>query len=138
MRKLLSLLFALLVLAGCGKSKKEDPTPTSTSAAEAVAGLYTMSSLTSGGKTIPLPFSNNGNSISGTINVVAVSGKQDEVNLTLTLKVTGSPDGVVAGDVQVKAAGNGYQLLDSGQQIGTVDGNTLTLTDGSNTYVAKK
>jgi PBP1b-binding outer membrane lipoprotein LpoB len=135
MKQLLYLVFGLLLLAGCSK-KSDDPTPTPP--AQAVAGLYTMSSLTTNGQTIPLPFVANGISMSGTINLVVVADKQDEADMTLTLKVTGSPDTTGNGTVQVKAASKGYELFDSGQKIGTVEGNMLTLTDNGDIIVAKK
>ncbi len=136
MKHLFYFMFGLLLLTGCGKDKKDDPTPKTP--AEAVAGLYTMSSVTSGGTTIPLPYAANGVNMSGTVNVVVVAGKQDETNMTITLKITGSPDTGGGGPVQVKAAGTGYELFDSGQKIGTVQGNTLTLTDDDTIIVAKK
>ena len=141
MRKLLYFLFAWLVLASCGKDKKEeDPTPNTPAAtpAEAIAGLYTMNSLTSGGQTIPLPFSGNGTSISGTINVTTVSGKQDEASMTVTFKATGSPDETDVLVVQVRAAGSAYELLQGSQKLGAVDGNTLTLSDGAGTSIIAK
>lgn len=135
MKHLLYFVFGLLLLTGCSK-KSDDPTPTPP--AQAVAGLYTMTSITSGGTTIGLPFAANGVNMSGTINVVVVAGKQDEANMTITLKVTGSPDSTGSGVVQVKAASKGYELFDNGQKVGTVDGNTLTLTDNGDVIVAKK
>lgn len=136
MKHLLYFLCGLLLLAGCSKDKKDDPAPKSP--AEAVAGRYTMTSTTSNGQTVLLPFVNNGVALSGTINVVAVSGKPDETTMTITLKLTGSPDTVGEGPVQVKAAGTGYELFDSGQKVGSVQGNTLTLVDGGDVIVAKK
>ncbi len=135
MKHLLYFVFGLLLLAGCSK-KSDDPTPTSP--AQAVAGLYTMSSITTGGTTIPLPFNANGVSMSGTINVTAVSGKQDEANMAFTLKITGSPDATDSGVVQVKAASKGYELFDNGKKVGTIDGNTLTMTENGDVIVAKK
>jgi hypothetical protein len=136
MKHLFYFVFGLLLLAGCSKDKQDDPTPKSP--AEAIAGLYTMSSITSSGTIIALPFSGNGVNMSGTINVAVVAGKQDETNMTITLKITGSPDSTGDGPVQVKAAGTGYDLFDNGQKMGTVVGNTLTLTDGGDVIVAKK
>jgi uncharacterized lipoprotein YajG len=135
MKQLLYFVFGLLLLAGCSK-KSEDPTPTSP--AQAVAGLYTMSSVTTNGQTIPLPFSAGALNMSGTINIVAVAGKQDEVNMTATLKVTGTPDVTDTGLLQVKAATKGYELFESGQKVGTLDGNTLTITANGESIVAKK
>jgi hypothetical protein len=135
MKHLLYFVFGLLLLAGCSK-KSEDPTPTTPT--QAVAGLYTMSSITTNGQTIPMPFAANGLAMSGTINMVVVAGKQDESTMTITLKVTGSPDTTGSGVVQVKAAGNGYELFDNGQKMGTITGNTLTITDNGDVIVAKK
>jgi len=135
MKHLLYFFFGLLLLAGCGK-KSEDPAPTPP--AQAVAGLYTMSSITNNGQTVTLPFSAAGVSISGTINMVAVAGKQDELTATITLKTTGSPDLIDTGTVQVKAASKGYELFESGQKVGTIDGNTLTVSDNGQIIVAKK
>jgi len=141
MKHLLYFVFGLLLLAGCSKKTNDPiptPTPTPTPPAQAVAGLYTMSSITTNGQTIPLPFAANGLSMSGTIKLAVVAGKPDEANMTLTLKVTGSPDTIDNGAVQVKAASKGYELFDNGQKIGTVEGNTLTLTDNSDFIVATK
>ena len=55
MKQLLYFLFGLLVLAGCKDKKGDDPSPKSP--AEAIAGLYTMTSITSSGQTVSLPFS---------------------------------------------------------------------------------
>lgn len=136
MKHLFYFLFGLLLLAGCSKDKKDDPTPKAP--AEAIAGLYTMTSITSSGTQIDLPFAGNGVKIAGTVNVVVVSGKQDETNLTLTLRVTGMADTSGGGIVQVKAAGTGYDLFENGQKLGTVVGNTLTITSGNDVIVAKK
>jgi hypothetical protein len=136
MKHLLYFVFGLLLLASCSKDKKDDPTPKTP--AEAIAGLYTMTSITSSSTTIAMPFAGNGVNMSGTINVAVVASKQDETNMTITLKITGSPDTTGDGPVQVKAAGTGYDLFDNGQKMGTVQGNTLTLTDGSDVIVAKK
>jgi hypothetical protein len=136
MKHLLYLFFSVLLLAGCRDKKGNDPAPKTP--AEAVAGLYTMTSITSNGRTVSLPFSGNGVSMSGSINVVAVSGKSEDANMNITFKATGSPDTVGDGPVQVKAAGQGYELFDNGQKIGTVQGNTLSITDDGNTIVAKK
>jgi len=129
-------MFGLLLLASCSKDKKDDPTPKAP--AEAIAGLYTMTSITSSGTQLDLPFAANGVKVAGTVNVVAVAGKQDETNLTITLRITGMPDTSGGGLVQVKAAGTGYDLFENGQKLGTVVGNTLTITDGSDVIVAKK
>jgi hypothetical protein len=136
MKHILYFMFGLLLLAGCSKDKKDDPTPKTP--AEAIAGLYSMTSITSGGTTVPLPFAANGMNMSGTVNVAVVAGKQDETNMTITLKITGSPDTGGGGPVQVKVAGKGYELFENGQKLGTVEDNTLTLTDGDNVIVAKK
>jgi hypothetical protein len=136
MKHLFYFLFSLLLLAGCSKDKKDDPTPQAP--AEAVAGLYTMTSITTGGTQINLPFAGqNGVKMAGTVNLV-VTGKQDETNLTMTLRITGMADTSGGGIAQVKAAGTGYDLLENGQKVGTVVGNTLTLTDGNDIIVAKK
>jgi hypothetical protein len=137
MKHLFYFLFGLLLLAGCSKDRKDDPTPQTP--AEAIAGLYTMTSITTSGTQINLPFAgNNGVKMAGTVNVVLVAGKQDETNLTMTLRITGMPDTTGGGLVQVKAAGTGYDLFENGQKLGTVVGNTLTLTDGNDIIVAKK
>lgn len=137
MKHLFYFLFGLLLLAGCSKDKQDDPTPKAP--AEAVAGLYTMTSITTGGTQIDMPFAGqNGVKMTGTVNVVVVAGKQDETNLTMTLRITGMADTSGGGVVQVKAAGTGYDLFEDGQKIGTVVSNTLTITDGNDTIVAKK
>ena len=137
MKHLFYFLFGLLLLAGCSKDKKDDPTPKTP--AEAIAGLYTMTSITTGGTQITLPFAGlNGVKMTGTVNVVAMAGKQDETNLTLTLRITGMADTSGGGLVQVKAAGTGYDLFENGQKLGTVVGNTLTVTDGNDIIVAQK
>lgn len=135
MKHLLYLVFGWLLLVGYSK-KPDDPTPTPP--AQAVAGLYTMSSITTNGQTISLPFTANGISMSGTIKLAVVAGKQDEANMTLTLKITGSPNTTDNGAVQVKATSKGYQLFDNGQKTGVVEGNTLTLTCNSDVTVATK
>ncbi|TVT43265.1 hypothetical protein FNT36_04020 [Hymenobacter setariae] len=136
MKHLFCFIFSLLLLASCSKDKTDDPVPKIP--AEAIAGLYTMTAITSNGTTIALPFAANGVAISGTINVSVVTGKQDETNMTVTLKVTGMSDTSDSGLVQVKAASTGYELFENGQKLGTVVGNTLTITDGSDVIVAKK
>lgn len=137
MKHLFYLLFGLLLLASCSKDRKDDSTPKAP--AEAIAGLYTMTSITTSGTQIDLPFAgNNGVKMTGTINVVVVAGKQDETNLTMTLRITGMPDTGGSGLVQVKAAGTGYDLFEDGQKVGTVVGNTLTITDGNDIIVARK
>ena len=76
--------------------------------------------------------------MSGTINVTAVAGKQNETTMTITLKITGSPDAGGSGLVQVKAASKGYGLFYNGQKMGTFEGNPLTISNNGDVIVAKK
>ena len=137
MRNLLVFLFGLLVLAGCKKDKEEVKPKTP---AEAVVGQYTLSAYSNGSQTVALPYTNNGKTLSGTVNVAPVSGQEAQVNITLTVKITGQADQAeTASGVLVQPAGTGgYTLTYGGQPLGTADGTTLTLVDAPDTYTAKK
>ena len=135
MKKLLTLLLGLLALAGCKKEDKAAPqTPAAT-----VAGLYTLSSVTKAGQTLNLPYISGGVTTSGTISLTPVASQDAQVDLTLVVRQTGKADqqGTYPG-LQLQATGSGYSLLDGGQPVGTADGTTLTATDGTLTYTAKK
>lgn len=137
MKTLLIFLFGLLVLAGCKKDRAEDPKPKAP--VDAVAGQYALTAYSNGTQTLALPYTANGQTLSGTITAVAVAGQDAQANVTLTVKQTGQPDATdTFAGVQLQAASTGYTLLYNGQRAGTADGTTLTLTDGSATFTARK
>ncbi len=139
MKNLFFVLFGLLVLAGCKKSK-EDPKPKT--AAETVAGNYTLTSFSAPatmGLTVPLPFTYNGVSISGTAVVTAVAGQDAQVNITATIKESGAPDAVTDfKGVQLQTAASGYNLVYQGTNVGTADGTTMTVSQNGSVVTAKK
>lgn len=138
MKNILFLLFGLLVLAGCKKTKDVKPK----TAVEVTAGLYTLSSFSDGTNTLPLPITLNGVTFSGTANVVGVAGQDAQVDITLVLKQTGSADQTqTLSGVQLQAAtAGGYTMTYQTQNAGTIDGTTITLKDDQSktTVIGKK
>ena len=139
MKKLLFLLFGLFVLAGCKKSNEE---PKPKTAAETVAGNYTLisfSSTATNGLTVPLPFTYNGTTISGTATATAVVGQDAQIDVKATIKQSGAADVVTEyKGVQLQTAASGYTLVYQGANVGTADGTTLTVSQGGATVTAKK
>ena len=135
MKKLLFFLFGLLVLASC--KKKDDAQPQTP--AQVVAGQYNLTTYSDGKQTVNLPFTANGQTLSGTVLLAAVAGQDAKVDITITVKVTGQTDqSQTETGVLVQAASSGYNLVSGTQQIGTADGTNLTLVDGSDKFTAKR
>jgi hypothetical protein len=136
MKNPLYLFFGLLLLTGCGKDKKNDPEPIAPSRSTAVTGLYVFTSITTDGQTYTI---NGPDALgSGSIDLVAVAGKIDEVTAKVTYNMSGIPAKTSTRSLQVTPSGSDYKLLDNGQKVGTVSNNVLVLIDAANTITAKK
>lgn len=126
MKNLLFLLFALLTLGACKKSGNE---PKPQKPAEAVAGTYTLTSFryVSGDDEINLPrlpYTQNGQTVTGTVRLDPVS--DDHVTLSLTLKITGQQDANIDIDqVEVQKTSEAYGLYVDGERVADADGDDL-------------
>lgn len=126
MKKILLFLFVTLAAGACIKGHK-DIAPQNP--ADAVAGLYNLTSFryVSGSDQINLPkmpYTQNGQTASGTVKLAAAAS--DQVTLTLTLKVTGQKDSSVDIDhVTVKKTSEAYGLYVDDQLVADADGRTI-------------
>ena len=125
MKKAILFLFVVLAFNACKKEddvKPKDP-------AQAVAGKYNLTSFryASGSDVINLPkmpYTQNGSTISGTVELKPNS--TDEVTLTLTLNVTGQqPESIDIDQVEVKKTSEAYGLYVDNQLVADADGNNV-------------
>ena len=128
MKKLLSVLSVVLLLAGC--SKKDDAV--APDAGAAVAGTYNVSRLeidapgTANDVKLTLPVTNAGVTASATLVVTRKTEKT--VSLLFTQKTTGKSDTPTDfGEGEVRANGSNYDIYDGTDKAGTVVGNTFTI-----------
>jgi hypothetical protein len=71
-----------------------------------------------------MPYTVNGQTLSGTVKLTPTSA--DNVTLTLTLKVTGEQDSAIDIDnVEVKKRGNGYGLYVDDELVADADGDNI-------------
>ncbi|GAB3319106.1 hypothetical protein GCM10027299_11340 [Larkinella ripae] len=126
MKTLVLFLFALLVFGACKKTEN-DPQPQNP--ADVVAGTYTLSSFRyeSGSDQINLPtmpYTQNGQTISGTVKLSPNS--EDNVTLTLTLKATGQQDATIdINQVEVRKTSEAYGLYVDGELVADADGDNI-------------
>ncbi len=126
MKKLLLFLLVLVSFTACKKGENEiDPK----NPAEAVAGSYNLTSFrfVSGTDEVDLPkmpYTQNGQTISGTVVLAAKS--EETVTFTLTLKATGQKNQSIDIDnVEVKADGGAYGLYVDNQLVADADGDKI-------------
>ncbi|GAB2569098.1 carbohydrate-binding protein [Spirosoma areae] len=124
-----TLILFLLVLVSFTACKKGENDVNPQKAAEAVAGTYTLTSFryASGSDVINLPkmpYTQGGQTVSGTVKLSPTS--EENVTLTLTLKVTGEQDQSIDIDnVEVKKTSEAYGLYVDNQLVADVDGNNI-------------
>jgi hypothetical protein len=119
---LLSAIFAC-------DSKKADPKP---DAAASAAGTYNVTFLRLGNTQLTLPQ----NGTSATLNVTRQT--ETTVGMICTVNSPGVPsESIDFGSVTVNRQDDGFNLLESGQQVGTIRGNALTIsgTDDDGTSI---
>ena len=128
MKKLLTTLSVVFLLAGC--SKKDDAV--APDAASAVVGTYNVSRLeidapgTANDSKLALPVTNAGVTASATL--VATRKTEKTVSLLFTQKTTSKPDTPTDfGEVEVRANGSNYDVYEGTDKVGTVVGNTFTI-----------
>lgn len=126
MKKIILLLLVTLAFGAC-KKVENDVEPQGV--AEAVAGKYTLNSFryAAGSDVINLPkmpYTQNGQTISGTVELRPTS--DNDVRLTLTLNVTGQqPESIDIDQVEVKQRGKVYGLYVDGDLVADADGKSL-------------
>ncbi|MVM30521.1 hypothetical protein GO755_10795 [Spirosoma sp. HMF4905] len=126
MKKLILFLCVTLAFSACKKGEN-DIAPENP--ADAVAGTYTLTSFyyAAGSDEIDLPkmpYSQSGQTISGTVKLAATS--QDHITLTLILKVTGQTDSSIDIDnIQVKKTSEAYGLYLDGELVADADGDNI-------------
>ncbi|MPR32578.1 hypothetical protein [Salmonirosea aquatica] len=125
MKKLLVFLFVATAFAAC--KKNDDVTPKNP--ADAVAGTYALTSFrfvqgTDDLNLPQLPFSQAGQTISGTLELSPTS--TDEVTLTVTLKITGeAPESFDIDGVEVRKSSEAYSLYVEGELVADADGQNV-------------
>lgn len=118
----LSVIMAgiLLLATFACDSKKDEPQP---DAAASVAGRYNVTFLRLGNTQFTLPQ----NGTSAIINVT----RQTETTVAMTCTVTSPgapPENIDFGSLTVNRQGDDFNLLESGQQVGTIRGNALNIS----------
>ena len=123
MKNVLIALLGLLLAVSCLPNKKDkDPQPD-------LAGTYQISRYEYHGATIiPQP------GVSGQVKVVKDTDTQVTVAITVSNASTGKTvnSGAVAVPIR-KSSGSGYELVDNGTSVGTIDGTTFSLSEADNT-----
>lgn len=123
------LLLFLLVSVAFGACKKSENDINPRKPAEAVEGIYKLTSFyyASGSDEIDLPrmpYTQSGQTISGTVRLAASS--DDYVTLMLTLKVTGQKDSSIDIDnVEVQKTSEAYGLYVDGELVADADGDNI-------------
>lgn len=139
MKKFVLFVLLLVLAAACKKGDEAAP-----DAAARIAGTYDVSRLsldapgTTDDVSVNLPITQNGNTLSATLDVTRVT--ETTVRLKFTLRITGQPDDPsdLGGDVEVR----GNELYEGSTKIGTANGSTLSLDattdDGIRTVIEAK
>ncbi|QDK80383.1 hypothetical protein EXU85_17945 [Spirosoma sp. KCTC 42546] len=126
MKKLILFLCILLAFSACKKGEN-DIAPKKP--ADAVAGTYTLTSFryASGSDAINLPkmpYTQSGQTISGTVQLTSTS--EETVSLTLTLKITGQQNSTIDIDnIEVRKTSEAYGLYLDGELVADADGNNI-------------
>ncbi|GAB3957620.1 hypothetical protein GCM10028805_50660 [Spirosoma harenae] len=126
MKKLLLFLLVSVAFSACKKGEN-DINPRKP--AQAVEGSYKLTSFyyAAGSDEIDLPrmpYTQGGQTISGTVRLTSTS--DDNVTLTLTLKVTGQKDSSIEIDnVEVQKSSEAYGLYVDGELVADADGNNI-------------
>ena len=124
MKKLVVFLFVVTAFGAC---KKKDPEPKDP--AQAVAGSYALSSFTflegTDGIDLPkLPVKNNGQTLSGKVELSPTS--LGMVTMTLSLELTGEkPESFDVEDIEVKEKSGGYGLYIDDELVADADGQNI-------------
>lgn len=126
MKKLILFFCILLAFSACKKGEN-DIAPKKP--ADAVAGTYTLTSFryASGSDAINLPkmpYTQSGQTISGTVKLTPTS--EETISVTLTLKVTGQQNSTIDIDnIDVKKTSEAYGLYLDGELVADADGDNI-------------
>lgn len=124
-----TLILFVLVTLSFSACKKGENDVNPQKPAEAVGGMYKLTSFyyASGADELDLPklpYTQSGQTISGTVNLIPTS--DDHLTLTLTLKATGENDSSIDIDnIDVQKTSEAYGLYLDGQLVADADGNTI-------------
>jgi hypothetical protein len=143
MKHVLLLLVGLMAFVSC--QKEDEPAPV---ASARVSGTYALSRLaydstgTTSDYNITLPQSVTTStgiiSYSGTIVVEKYNNLDNAVTITLAFGTTGAQDvGNPVENIQLEPNGSAYNLVYSGQTIGTANGTNITIDiiDGAERFI---
>lgn len=118
-------ILLLLAMTSCLPDKigKKDPEPE-------LAGTYQMTSFINNNDPNNLLIPQPG--VSGSVNVVVDSDTQISISLSTT--VNGKITNTASAPISIrKSSGSGYDMLNGGTRIGSIDGTTFSLAYSDNT-----
>ena len=130
--------FSLVMFTNCKKSDELSPA----NIADKIAGNYTISTISSKGQTLTLPFTQNGQKVSGTITIAKVSTTTVSFTYALVIDSNGTKDiDTETGNLEIKQNGSAINLYDLNNQsvpIGSFTNNVLTIDTGDSKITSNK
>jgi hypothetical protein len=131
----LSLFICLFIYTGCKKSDELNPA----NIADRMTGNYTISLIESNGKSIKLPYNQNGQQINGTITIAKVSPTTISFSYSLVVVNNGVRNvDSETGNLDIKQNGNAIELYESNTLVGNFTNNVLIIDTGDTKITSNK
>jgi hypothetical protein len=133
--QILYLLISLFIYTGCKKSDELNPA----NIADRMTGNYTISLIESNGKSIKLPYNQNGQQINGTITIGKVSTTTISFGYNLVVVTNGVRNvDSETGNLDIKQNGNTIELYESNTLVGNFTNNVLVIDTGDTKITSNK
>lgn len=133
--QILCLLISLFIYTGCKKSDELNPA----NIADRMTGNYTISLIESNGKSIKLPYNQNGQQINGTITIGKVSTTTISFGYNLVVVTNGVRNvDSETGNLDIKQNGNTIELYESNTLVGNFTNNVLIIDTGDTKITSNK
>jgi hypothetical protein len=133
--QILYLLISLFIYTGCKKSDELNPA----NIADRMTGNYTISLIESNGKSIKLPYNQNGQQINGTITIGKVSTTTISFGYNLVVVTNGVRNvDSETGNLDIKQNGNTIELYESNTLVGNFTNNVLIIDTGDTKITSNK